>query len=95
LSCPAPRDRARCEIQKSGAQPSANRAERNIAEVATANPAGESNGATSFLLGGSSFAEATLFQWKMGDVSLMDAIACGIVMLPFPGDDMPDVSRQQ
>ena len=52
--------------------------------------------ATPFFLRGSGYAEGSLFQWKMSDISLMDAIECGIVKLPrvpvaenIPGNDMP------
>ena len=52
--------------------------------------------ATPFFLGGSGYAEGTLFPWTMSDFSLMDAIECGIVKLPrvpvaenIPGDEMP------
>ncbi|MDI3461829.1 MAG: Type III restriction-modification enzyme, helicase subunit [Nitrospira sp.] len=52
--------------------------------------------ATPFFLGGSGYAEGTLFPWTMSDFSLMDAIECGIVKLPrvpvadnIPGEDMP------
>jgi type III restriction enzyme len=52
--------------------------------------------ATPFFLRGSGYAEGTLFPWTMSDLSLMDAIECGIVKLPrvpvadnIPGDDMP------
>ena len=52
--------------------------------------------ATPFFLSGSGYAEGTLFPWTMSDVSLMDAIECGIVKLPrvpvaenIPGDEMP------
>ena len=52
--------------------------------------------ATPFFLGGSGYAEGTLFPWTMSDFSLMDAIECGIVKLPrvpvadnVPGADMP------
>jgi len=52
--------------------------------------------ATPFFLGGSGYAEGTLFPWTMSDFSLMDAIECGIVKLPrvpvaqnIPGNEMP------
>ena len=52
--------------------------------------------ATPFFLRGSGYAEGTLFPWTMSDLSLMDAIECGIVKLPrvpvadnIPGGDMP------
>ncbi|HWB16360.1 MAG TPA: DEAD/DEAH box helicase family protein [Vicinamibacterales bacterium] len=52
--------------------------------------------ATPFFLGGSGYAEGTLFPWTMSDFSLMDAIECGIVKLPrvpvaenIPSDQMP------
>ena len=52
--------------------------------------------ATPFFLRGSGYAEGTLFPWTVSDVSLMDAIECGIVKLPrvpiadnVPGGDMP------
>ena len=52
--------------------------------------------ATPFFLGGSGYAEGTLFPWTVSDFSLMDAIECGIVKLPrvpvaenIPGDEMP------
>ena len=52
--------------------------------------------ATPFFLRGSGYAEGTLFPWTMSDLSLMDAIECGIVKLPrvpiadnIPGNDMP------
>jgi type III restriction enzyme len=52
--------------------------------------------ATPFFLGGSGYAEGTLFPWTMSDFSLMDAIECGIVKLPrvpvaenISGNDMP------
>ena len=52
--------------------------------------------ATPFFLGGSGYAEGTLFPWTMCDFSLMDAIECGIVKLPrvpvadnVPGNEMP------
>ena len=52
--------------------------------------------ATPFFLGGSGYAEGTLFPWTMSDFSLMDAIECGIVKLPrvpvaenITGDELP------
>ena len=52
--------------------------------------------ATPFFLGGSGYAEGTLFPWTMSDFSLMDAIECGIVKLPrvpvadnIPSGEMP------
>ena len=52
--------------------------------------------ATPFFLRGSGYAEGTLFPWTMSDLSLMDAIECGIVKLPrvpvadnIPGGEMP------
>ena len=52
--------------------------------------------ATPFFLGGSGYAEGTLFPWTVSDFSLMDAIECGIVKLPrvpvvdnVPGAEMP------
>ena len=52
--------------------------------------------ATPFFLGGSGYAEGTLFPWTVNDFSLMDAIECGIVKLPrvpvadnIPGEEMP------
>src|SRR5437899_12405603 len=52
--------------------------------------------ATPFFLRGSGYAEGTLFPWTMSDFSLMDAIECGIVKLPWvpvadniPGEEMP------
>ena len=52
--------------------------------------------ATPFFLSGSGYAEGTLFPWTMSDVSLMDAIECGIVKLPrvpvaenIPGNELP------
>jgi type III restriction enzyme len=52
--------------------------------------------ATPFFLRGSGYAEGTLFPWTMSDVSLLDAIECGIVKLPrvpvadnIPGGEMP------
>ncbi|MBP6013148.1 MAG: DEAD/DEAH box helicase family protein [Alphaproteobacteria bacterium] len=38
--------------------------------------------ATPFFLGGSGYAEGTLFPWTVSDFSLIDAIECGIVKLP-------------
>ena len=38
--------------------------------------------ATPFFLRGSGYAEGTLFPWTVSDLSLMDAIECGIVKLP-------------
>jgi type III restriction enzyme len=35
--------------------------------------------ATPFFLRGSGYAEGTLFPWTMNDLSLMDAIECGIL----------------
>ena len=52
--------------------------------------------ATPFFLRGSGYAEGTLFPWTMSDLSLIDAIECGIVKLPrvpvadnIPGGDTP------
>ena len=52
--------------------------------------------ATPFFLGGSGWAEGTLFPWTVSDFSLVDAIESGIVKLPrvpvadnIPGADMP------
>ena len=48
-----------------------------------------------FFLGGSGYAEGTLFPWTMSDFSLLGAIECGIVKFPrvpvadkFPSGDM-------
>ena len=56
--------------------------------------------ATPFFLGGSGWAEGTLFPWTVSDFSLIDAIECGIVKLPrvpvadnIPGEEVPVFRR--